>query len=167
MGYKICANRYYCEDQADFYNTLYEHLSDTTNLGTRLKQMPYTYPCEVYIIETSNRVTITANYDKQTWARSNIFNDILGFFINYREFDIQFITSDGSLKHGSIVSKSSNYVALLKFKMHTLFKKPHVNEHTLALLAPCFEDINSDLLQTYRNAEILITKELILGESLC
>lgn len=168
MGYQICSNRYYVENSADFYEQLSDFLKDKTNVGERLTSAPTHYPCEVYFEETDAKINIICNYDKQTWARSNLLNEILGFLLNYRGYDIQFITTNSvGIRHGCIMTTSSNYWALLKFKLANLFKRTTVNEHTLAQLAPCFENVDIQLLKNYEGAEILITEELILGEHLC
>lgn len=167
MGYQICSNRYYVENSADFYEQLDDFLKDNTNVGERLTSAPSHYPCEVYFEETATKINITCNYDKQTWARSNLLNDVLGFFINYRGYDIQFITTNNGIRHGCIMTTSSNYWALIKFRLLNLFKRATVNEQTLAQLAPCFENVDIHVLKNYAGAEILITEELILGERLC
>ena len=158
MGYQICSNRYYVESSADFYAQLNDFLKDKTNIGQRLTSVPTHYPCEVYF-EEDGKIHVTCNYDRQTWARLNIFNAVLGYLLDYKAYNIMFITTNNGMRHGVIASTSANYWALLKFRVSHLFSNPVVNEHTLSQLAPCFETVDINLLE-YQGAEILITEEL-------
>lgn len=163
MGYRICANRYHVDSTSDFYEQLMDFVKDKNNIEARLTASPTHYPCEVYFVETPDIVEAICNYDKQTWASPNILNNLFGFILGYPNFDIQFITTSGIVRHGHLIAKSSNYWTILKFKLRNMFRTQYVNEHTLTQLAPCFEDINKNILKEYQGAEILITQELVIG----